>query len=105
MRDDIICSWLRRAHRGSTGFLNDNIVMRRCHKTAVVLDHYRVVKVQWCPSHSEKICNHRIKTLFHARLEHVVQLILKTISSFVVLLIFKIHHCSVGQKAIRHIQS
>lgn len=80
MRADIICSWLRRAHRGSTGFLNDNIVMHHCHKIAVVLDHYRVVKVQWCPSHSllEEICNQKMNTLFHARFKQVVQLIFRS---------------------------
>lgn len=87
MRVDIICSWLRRVHRGSTGFLNDNIVMHQCHKIAVVLDHYRVVKVQWCPNHSmyEEICNQRMNTLFHARFKQAVQLILsvsRTIASF-----------------------
>lgn len=75
MRADIICSWLRRAHRGSAGFLNDNIVMHQCHKIAEVLDHYRVVKVQWCPDRSmfEEICNQRINALFHARFKQVVK--------------------------------
>lgn len=75
MRADIICSWLRRAHRGSAGFLNDNIVMHQCHKIAEVLDHYRVVKVQWCPDQSmfEEICNQRINALFHARFKQVVK--------------------------------
>lgn len=71
--------WLRWVHRGSTGFLNDNIVMHQCHKIAEVLDHYRVVKVQQCPGLSmyEEICNQRMNTLFHARFEQSVQLILR----------------------------
>lgn len=77
MRVDSIWSWLRRAQRGSTGFLNDNIVMHQCHTIAVVLDHYRVVKVQWWPNHSmcEEICNQRMNTLFHGRFKQAVQLI------------------------------
>lgn len=51
--------------------------MHQCHKIAVVLDHYRVVKVQWWPSRStyEEICNHGMNTLFHARFRQAVQLI------------------------------
>lgn len=54
--------------------------MHQRHKIAVVLDHYRVVKVQWCPDHSayEEICNQRMNTLFHARFKQAVQLILKS---------------------------
>lgn len=63
--------------QGSTGFLDDNIVTRQCHKIAVVLNHYRVVKVLCCRNQSmfEGICNHRMNTLFHARFKQVVQLI------------------------------
>ena len=54
--------------------------MHQRHKIAVVLDHYRVVKVQWCPDHSayEEICNQRMNTLFHARFKQAVQLISKS---------------------------
>ena len=72
---------------GSTGFLNDNVVMHQCHTIAVALDHYGVVKVQWCPDRSpnEEIRNRRMNTLFHARFKQALQLNFKmlcTIASF-----------------------
>lgn len=108
MRADFNLFLAKTGAQGLTGFLNDNIVMHQCPKIALDLDHYRVVKVRWFPSLSvfEDICNHRTKTLFHARFKLVVQLIFRScaqLHTLFFLLISLIHHCSFNQKAIAHI--
>lgn len=108
MRADFNLFLAKTGAQGLTGFLNDNIVMHQCPKIALDLDHYRVVKVRWFSSLSvfEDICNHRTKTLFHARFKLVVQLIFRScaqLHTLFFLLISLIPHCSFNQKAIAHI--